>query len=105
MVIFKNLTTGHSCVGEVDAAGNYTLDSWNDGRLPVGTYSVMIHPPPAIDPETIDPEVLIENPEMMENMEPEFDFPKRYSRIATSGLSFEIEQGKNEYSIELVDRF
>ena len=103
MVVFKNLTTGHACTGETDAQGHYRLDSWNRGELPVGTYSVMIQPPQPVDPETIDPEVLIDNPQLMESVELKFDFPEKYGQIATSGLSFEVKAGTNEFPIELVD--
>jgi len=102
-VVFKNLTTGHACMGATGQAGDFRLDSWNNGNVPVGKYEVMIQPPAAVDPETIDPQALIDNPELMESTRVKFDFPQKYSHLASSGLNFEVKEGPNEYQIELVD--
>lgn len=102
-VVLKNLTTGYACMGQTGPAGEYTLDSWNDGNLPVGKYEVMIQPPAPIDPETIDPQALIDNPKLMEQTKVTYDFPQKYSQLSSSGLSFEVKEGKNEYNVELVD--
>jgi len=102
-VVFKNLTTGYSCMGQTGPGGEYTLDSWNNGNLPVGSYEVMIQPPAPIDPETIDPQTLIDNPKLMEQTKVQYDFPRKYSQLSSSGLKFEVKEGKNEYQIELVD--
>jgi len=102
-VVFKNLTTGHACMGATNQAGDFTLDSWNNGNLPVGKYEVMIQPPAPVDPETIDPQALIDNPGLMESTRLKFDFPQKYSQLATSGLSSEVKEGPNEYQIDLVD--
>lgn len=102
-VVFKNLTTGRACMGTTGKEGDFTLNSWNKGNLPIGRYEVMIQPPAPVDPETIDPQALIDNPKLMESTKVKFDFPKKYSQVATSGLSFEVKDGKNEYPIELVD--
>jgi len=102
-VVFKNLTIGHACMGVTSAEGAYTLDSWNNGNLPVGRYEVMIQPPVPVDPETLDPEALLNNPKLMESTRVKYDFPQKYSQLSSSGLSFEVKEGKNEYPIELVD--
>ena len=102
-VVLKNLTTGHACMGQTGPAGDFTLNSWNDGNLPVGKYEVMIQPPAPVDPETIDPQALIDNPKLMEQTKVKYDFPQKYSQLSSSGLSFEVKEGKNEYQIDLVD--
>jgi hypothetical protein len=90
-------------MGVTSAEGAYTLDSWNNGNLPVGRYEVMIQPPVPVDPETLDPEALLNNPKLMESTRVKYDFPQKYSQLSSSGLSFEVKEGKNEYPIELVD--
>jgi hypothetical protein len=101
-VVFMNMTAGHTCMGATDAQGNYTLDSWNDGDMPVGTYDVMIRPSgPEMDanPAASD----IDNPDAGPAEEIVFDFPKKYGALATSGLKFEVKEGANDIAIDLVD--
>lgn len=102
-VVLKNLTTGYACMGQTGPGGEFTLDSWNQGNLPVGKYEVMIQPPAPLDPETIDPQALIDNPKLMEQTRVKYDFPKKYSQLSSSGLSFDVKEGKNDYPIELTD--
>ena len=102
-VVFMNLTSGYACKGDTDAAGNYKLDSWNNGALPVGDYSVAVRLPlPEVDPETIDPEELMNNPRLAAKMRQiEFSYPHKYSQIALSGLKFTVAEGENTYQIDL----
>jgi hypothetical protein len=102
-VVFKELTVGYACMGQTSPDGTYQLDSWNQGNLPIGRYEVMIQPPEPVDPDSIDPDELINNPGLMESTKVKYDFPRKYSQLATSGLSFEVKEGENEYQIELVD--
>ncbi len=102
-VVFMNLRSGYACKGDTDAAGNYQLDSWNNGELPIGKYSVTVRLPlPEIDPETIDPEELMNNPRLLAKMKQVgYSYPRKYSQIATSGLKFTVAEGENSYPIEL----
>jgi hypothetical protein len=101
-VVFMNMTAGHTCMGATDAQGKYTLDSWNDGDLPIGTYDVMIRPPgPEMDSDLAGSDV--DNPEAGATAPVVFDFPEKYGALATSGLKFEVKEGTNDIPIELVD--
>lgn len=101
-VVFMNMTAGHTCMGATDAQGQYTLDSWNDGDLPIGTYDVMIRPPgPEMDSDLADSDVDVSEAATTEQVV--FDFPKKYGAMATSGLQFEVKEGANDIPIELVD--
>lgn len=102
-VVFKDLTAGYACMGLTGPDGTFRLDSWNQGNLPIGRYDVMIRPPEPVDPDSLDPEELLNNPKLMESTRLKYDFPQKYSQLATSGLSFEVKEGENEYPIELVD--
>jgi hypothetical protein len=102
-VVFRDLTAGYTCMGLTNPDGTFRLDSWNQGNLPIGRYDAMIRPPEPVDPDTLDPDDLINNPGLMESTRLKYDFPQKYSQLATSGLSFEVKEGENEYPIELVD--
>jgi hypothetical protein len=102
-VVFKELTAGYACMGLTTPDGAYRLDSWNQGNLPIGRYEVMIQPPAPLDPDSLDPDELINNPELMERTQVKYDFPRKYSQLATSGLSCDVKEGENEFPIELVD--
>ena len=101
-VVFVDMAAGYTCMGATDAEGNYTLSSWNEGDLPVGSYDVMIRPVvPEMDSDLDDPEAAMDNPEPVAPME--YDFPEKYGALATSGLKFEVKEGANDIPIDLVD--
>lgn len=103
-VVFRDMTRGYTCKGDTDAEGNFTLDSWNNGKLPVGEYAVMVRPPMGeVDVEEIDPDVLMDNPELADGQMQPITYPNKYAAIGSSGLTFEVKEGENDYPLDLED--
>jgi len=100
-VALMNLETGYACQGYTDAEGNYTLDSWNDGELPIGTYSVQISPPlgavieSATGGEGED--------EFVDRQVGEVTYPRRYTAYGASETSFEVKEGENTFDLDMED--
>ncbi|HVJ84265.1 MAG TPA: hypothetical protein VM452_01405 [Caulifigura sp.] len=98
-VSFMDPQKGFLAYGKTDKEGRYQVNSWNEGKLPIGKYEVMIAPPPLEAPKKeLTPEERFDHPEMeVAKME----FPKRYRETSTSGLMFEIKAGPNLIDIDL----
>ena len=87
--------------GETDAEGNFEVDSWNNGDMPVGTYKVQIGGPPAPPPRTdLSDEDRFDNPELAEPPTPPITFPRRYLDKTSSRLEFEVKAGSNHFEID-----
>ena len=99
-VVFMHPEKGYAAFGSTDAEGNFSITSWNDGNLPIGTYRVMIQPPAGdLNPETASDEQLLEGAQAESVPEAEFDF--KYRQTSTSGLEYEVEKGSNTFEIDL----
>jgi hypothetical protein len=100
--VFMEPKAGYLAFGLTDADGNYTVNTWNNGNMPIGTYRVMVHPPaPANDSETASAEELLANPEKYKARPVKTEIPKKYRETSTSGLSFDIQKGQNKIDIDL----
>jgi hypothetical protein len=99
-VVFMHAEKGYASFGTTDAEGNFKITSWNDGRLPIGKYQVMIQAPAgsAADPDSATAEELLA-PQTGELSSAEFPF--KYRQVSTSGLSFEVKEGENSFPIDL----
>lgn len=80
----------HGDHGEADTGpeGRYTVKE----PLEVGTYRVRVTPPPVFDPADGSPP-----PKPQENP----NIPAKYRDYQTSGLTFKVEPGKNEFNVDL----
>ncbi|QDT53519.1 hypothetical protein Pan44_15410 [Caulifigura coniformis] len=100
--VFMEPKAGYLAFGLTDAEGNYTVNTWNEGNMPIGSYRVMVHPPaPANDSETASAEEVMAHPEKYKARPIKTDIPKKYRETATSGLSFEIKKGENKIDIDI----
>lgn len=101
-VSFMQMEKGFLAFGLTDADGDFMLNSWNNGAMPVGKYKVMIAPPPPgpHDPNQMTAEDRFEKPELVEPAG-KAEFPKKYRDTTTSGLEFEIQEGMNMFPIDL----
>lgn len=84
----KKLGVGAS--GSLDSAGRFAIAN----PLPTGIYEVYLTPPTPPEP-TPDKEATPTKPAQT--------IPPRYADAKTSGLSFPVEVGPNEFVIELKD--
>ncbi len=81
---------GVGAVAQIDASGTYKLNA----PLPAGTYTVAIVPPP---PQPVDPKKGGPPPA------PSTSIPAKYQAPDTSGLTFTVQKGNNEFPIVIVD--
>lgn len=101
-VVFQHGDRGYLAYGTTNATGEFTIDSWNNGQLPVGGYEIAIQPPkPKVDLESIDAQQLIEHPELAKQARTVVDFPSTYRSPITSGLKYTVNTGDNRFEIEL----
>ena len=99
-VSFMQMEKGFLAYGMTDAEGKFTVSSWNNGKIPIGSYSVMIAPPGG---ESIDANASAE--ERFEQGQAKgkstTTFPSRYRETTTSGLKYDIAEGDNHFDIDL----
>ena len=96
-VSFMEPEKGYLALGTTDLEGKYTVDSWNDGNMPVGTYGVMIQPPTGVDPEALSAEDLLKGKGKVAPS----DIPVKYRQFLTSGLKYPVKEGPNTIDIDL----
>lgn len=90
---------GKGAVGKTDAAGKFTLMTFEPGDGAVaGKYGVMVMK------RTEQPEEEVEDPQAPAAPPVEDLLPKKYGNATTSGLTAEVtEAGKNQFTFELAD--
>jgi hypothetical protein len=99
-VSFMQMEAGFLAFGMTDAEGKFEIKSWNGGNMPVGKYSVMIAPPSGGDVSNLSAEERFENPELSAP-KVKVLYPARYRETTTSGLSFDVVAGSNNFDIDL----
>lgn len=80
---------GFNNAATLDDEGGYEIT-----KLPVGTYKISLTPPVVEQPDDAN----VEAPP-----EPPPPFPGKYTQAETSGESFEVKEGDNEYNLEIKD--
>jgi len=76
--------------GTLDNDGKFTVD----GALPVGEYTVSVLPPSPPDPQPGVAPVLPKSPA-------QGGIPVKYRNATTSGLTFQVEPGKNTLDVKM----
>jgi hypothetical protein len=101
-VVFMEPIKGFLAYGETDSNGNFEVNSWNNGAMPVGPYRVQIGPPASPPPRAeMTSEERFENPDEYEPVAPAREFPQKYLNFDSSELRFEIKSGENHFEIDL----
>jgi hypothetical protein len=91
---------GFTATATVSSDGSYQLQTAGNPEIPVSTYKVSIVPPAQAMSETdYDKYMSGEGGDATET--PSEVIPPKYADPATSGLSFDVEQGANTINIEL----
>lgn len=99
-VSFMQMEQGFLAYGITDAEGNFEVKSWNDGDMPLGKYNVMIAPPGGeADTSSMSAEDRFEQGQA--SGKTKLTFPARYRETTTSGLQYDIVEGKNHFDIDL----
>ena len=105
---------GTGGTGVVDGEGNYEIIA-SGGGLPIGKYMVSVSPPDqgATEPDlpsTLEEVAAAEKANDPANVVVETEqaaldtaIPAKYQMADTSGLEFEVKEGKNTFDIELTD--
>lgn len=100
-VSFMQMQSGFLAFGTTDAQGNFTVNSWNKGNMPIGKYDVMVAPPGGenVEDTAASAEDRFEQQQVSGKLRS--SIPLRYRQTTTSGISFEVKEGKNVCNVEL----
>lgn len=100
-VMFLMSSKGFGALGEVDENGQYVLKAAGRDMVPAGKYAISIRPPTG--PEMTPEEVM----EALKKKKPAGDpfrtVPQKYRTPETSGLTFEVKTGDNQFDIDMQD--
>ncbi len=94
------MQAGFLAYGITDAEGNFQVKSAYNGKMPIGSYDVMIAPPGGEgDTSTVSAEDRFEQGQA--NGKSKTAFPARYRETTKSGLKYDIKEGKNHFNIDI----
>lgn len=88
-VELRDAKTGISAAAELQPDGTFKVITPPDGGIRVGTYAVVVLPPP---PAPVDP---IESAKGVQPKVEPSKIPQGYREFATSGFSIKVEKGPN----------
>lgn len=94
-VVFENLEAGISVNAPLDANGRFEVRTYEQAGLPPGTYQVAVSPRGFQEEHeaiAVDPDAHAANSPMI---------PTKYHLPATSGLTFEVQAGANDFDLKL----
>ncbi len=100
-VCFMEPMAGFLAFGMTDADGKFSVDSWNEGNLPVGKYKVWLASPPGAAPREMTSEERMDHPELAAEPKVRLEFPRKYVDKKTSGLEFDVKEGDNHFDINV----
>ncbi|UUO06369.1 hypothetical protein M4951_23860 [Blastopirellula sp. J2-11] len=102
-IVFLHVQSGTAAYGGTDERGNFAIDSFNDGNIPIGVYRVMIQPPESQLGVEDEPsaEELLENSAGPKTQKKGNEFAFKYRQLSTSGLEYEVKEGDNVFQIDL----
>jgi hypothetical protein len=98
-VLFMEQREGFLAFGATDEDGRFKIASWNDGNMPVGKYKVTIQPAGMGDGE--QPFDIDAPARKRPAKKPAAGFPKRYRTITTSKLEYTVDEGANDFTIDI----
>ncbi|HWL08338.1 MAG TPA: carboxypeptidase-like regulatory domain-containing protein [Planctomicrobium sp.] len=85
---------GFGASAQIDSDGRYSLRSQYGKGIPLGTYKVIVTPPPILVNESENP-----RPQVQEKTHPEI--PKKYRHFSTSELEIEIGEKPVTFNINM----
>lgn len=102
-LIFMHPTDGHAGFGLTDTEGKFTIEWRRSGTtyngLPVGNYEVMIVAAGAVDIDELTADEMLAG--KMPEMPKRTAIPRKYLRASTSGLRYEVQQGENNFEVNI----
>lgn len=100
-ICFTEPIAGFLAFGLTDAEGTFSVDSWNEGNLPVGQYKAWLAAPAGAPPRELTSEERMDHPELAAEPRVRYEFPKKYLDIKTSGLQFDVKNGDNHFDVNV----
>ena len=102
-VLFQHPTEGYAGFGIIDESGSFEIEWRRGGKtyngLPVGTYQVMVVAPTGANIDDVSADDMLDGKEP--NVEITVQIPPKYLRASTSGLSYEVKAGDNNFDIQI----
>jgi hypothetical protein len=106
-VSFMQMQSGFLAYGTTDAEGKFVVNTLNDGNMPIGKYDVMVAPPGG-EGSITDEDLNMSAEERFEKQQQtgtplpkKGSIPLKYRQTTTSGLSYEVKEGENNFDIDL----
>ena len=102
-VVFMHAQNGVAAFGATDAEGNFKVKTVDSDQIPIGTYRVMIQPPESELGGDSEPtaEELLNDPDINRPRPNQGGFDFKYRQVSTSGLEYDVQEGDNEFQIDL----
>ena len=102
-VVFMHGQNGVAAFGSTDAEGNFKVKTVDSDQIPIGTYRVMIQPPESELGGDSEPtaEELLNDPDINRPRPNQGGFDFKYRQVSTSGLEYDVQEGVNEFQIDL----
>jgi len=102
-VVFMHAQNGVAAFGSTDAQGNFKVKTVDSDQIPIGTYRVMIQPPESELGGDSEPtaEELLNDPDINRPRPNQGGFDFKYRQVSTSGLEYSVQEGANEFQIDL----
>ena len=93
LVGFQNDAQGIHILAPIESDGSYEVKMAQGEGLPLGTYRVFIAPPL--------PELQLGAPDPHQPDDELIQFPQKYLRSDTSGITLTVEHGRNRLDIDM----
>lgn len=100
-VMFVMSSKGLGALGDVEEDGKYMLKMAGTDQIPVGTYTVSIRP--GTGPEMTPEEQINAGLNKKKTVDPGEGVPQKYRVPETSGLTFEVKVGDNQFDLDMTD--
>jgi len=102
-VVFIHSHNGVAAFGSTDSDGKYKIRTPHGDQVPIGPYRVMIQPPESElgGEEEPSAEDLLNDPNINRPQPNKSGFDFKYRQVSTSGLEYDVQEGKNTYEIDL----
>ncbi|MDB5339864.1 MAG: hypothetical protein JWN70_5483 [Planctomycetaceae bacterium] len=100
-VMFVMSSKGLGALGDVEEDGKFVLKMAGTDQIPVGTYTVSIRP--GTGPEMTPEEQINAGLNKKKTVDPGDGVPQKYRVPETSGLTFEVKVGENQFDLDMTD--
>lgn len=100
-VMFMMSSKGLGALGEVEDDGKFVVKMAGTDQLPIGTYTVSVRP--STGPEMTPEEQMNIALSKKQPLDPGLGVPEKYRTPESSGVTFEVKAGDNQFELDMQD--